>query len=345
MSDKCKHGMNPAFCSTCIRERQPQKIVKQPVQQKDTTVFGSGAVLNLAGWVVVHTPRGRDNTIFSQLDRATHVHIHGLPFLWAIERILEKAPKLRQIQVIPSMYHKLHPDAHLKICKDRGVEVVTGHIRPEMTWSKGENRSPFYAGQRNFLLSLKGEQKSLWEELLAMSFEAARMTARYFCLRGEEFVSKRVIATEYGYSLHSPETIATDLTNAVLFYLDVTFECSPRAQQMARTTKLKVGRLRKYLNEAESQRKLAIELGLERLPTDLPVARYETFKSVLEAQRSGKFGELLSERSAKALDLRFGLTSGAYLTLDNVGEQMGVTRERVRQLEELGLAYLNIDNE
>ena len=353
MGVRCKHGMDPAWCSYCLKENQPAEVkrkqVRQPAQRKDTTTFGAEALtqddLNLAGWVVVHVHLGRENAEFTQLDRATHVHVCGLPFLWVIERILEKAPKLRQIRVIPSFYNKLHPESHLKLCAEHGVEGVTGHISPALAWAEGENRSRFYTGQRQFLLNLKDEQKALWEELLAMNFEAVQMTARYFCLNGEGFISKSDIARQHGFSVHNSETTATDLTNAVIFYLDPTFECGPRAQQIANRIKPKVVRLRKYFEAVDHRRVLAEELGLENLPTDLPLSRYEIFKELVAAQRAGKLASLVDNRRGQALDLRFGLTSGHYLILEKVGEQMDITRERVRQLEEEGLGLLGIQED
>ena len=41
----------------------------------------------------------------------------------------------------------------------------------------------------------------------------------------------------------------------------------------------------------------------------------------------------LSEREAKVLQLRFGLSDGRQRTLEEVGKEFGVTRERIRQME------------
>jgi RNA polymerase primary sigma factor len=48
----------------------------------------------------------------------------------------------------------------------------------------------------------------------------------------------------------------------------------------------------------------------------------------------------LDEREATILRYRFGLDGGAEKTLEEVGERFGVTRERVRQIQNIALNKL-----
>jgi RNA polymerase primary sigma factor len=48
----------------------------------------------------------------------------------------------------------------------------------------------------------------------------------------------------------------------------------------------------------------------------------------------------LSERERKVIELRFGLTDGHPRTLEEVGKEFGVTRERIRQIESKTLCKL-----
>ena len=48
----------------------------------------------------------------------------------------------------------------------------------------------------------------------------------------------------------------------------------------------------------------------------------------------------LNERERKVVRLRFGLEDGQTHTLEEVGKEFGVTRERIRQIESKTLAKL-----
>lgn len=61
--------------------------------------------------------------------------------------------------------------------------------------------------------------------------------------------------------------------------------------------------------------------------------------SMLQEQL-GKVLDSLSERERKVIELRFGLIDGHPRTLEEVGREFGVTRERIRQIESKTLAKL-----
>jgi RNA polymerase primary sigma factor len=50
--------------------------------------------------------------------------------------------------------------------------------------------------------------------------------------------------------------------------------------------------------------------------------------------------DTLNPRERKVLELRFGLRDGRSRTLEEVGKEFGVTRERIRQIEAKALRKL-----
>jgi RNA polymerase primary sigma factor len=50
--------------------------------------------------------------------------------------------------------------------------------------------------------------------------------------------------------------------------------------------------------------------------------------------------EVLDERERKIIDARFGLAGQKPKTLEEVGQEFGVTRERIRQLQNIALKKL-----
>jgi RNA polymerase primary sigma factor len=62
-----------------------------------------------------------------------------------------------------------------------------------------------------------------------------------------------------------------------------------------------------------------------------PDAEIERF---LDRERLDNLMELMTERERKILDMRFGLEDGKTYTLAEVSKKVGISRERVRQIEE-----------
>ena len=59
-----------------------------------------------------------------------------------------------------------------------------------------------------------------------------------------------------------------------------------------------------------------------------------------ELRQLGGFLERMDPRAAKILKLRYGLDGGDPMTLKQIGQEIGLTRERMRQIEHQSLQAL-----
>ncbi len=59
----------------------------------------------------------------------------------------------------------------------------------------------------------------------------------------------------------------------------------------------------------------------------------EVARTLLKEQINTVLDNYLTEREANVLRMRFGLESGVPMTLEDVGDKFGITRERIRQIE------------
>ncbi len=74
----------------------------------------------------------------------------------------------------------------------------------------------------------------------------------------------------------------------------------------------------------------------------VPSPIQESSERILSAQMKNILGDL-SMKERKILELRHGLIDGIYHTLEEVGKEFGVTRERIRQIEAKALEKIRVD--
>jgi RNA polymerase primary sigma factor len=118
------------------------------------------------------------------------------------------------------------------------------------------------------------------------------------------------------------------------------FGREPSPEEIAEEMQLPVDRVRAVLKMAQQPISLQSPVGdgddssfgdfIEDKSTESPsdITSFSLLKDKLEDVLSS-----LNERERKVLELRFGLGDGSARTLEDVGRQFRVTRERIRQIE------------
>ena len=121
----------------------------------------------------------------------------------------------------------------------------------------------------------------------------------------------------------------------------------PTADEISEALDMPVEKVREIMRVAQEPVSLETPIGEEEdshlgdfIPDeDAPVPAEAASHTLLKEQLSTVLGSL-TPREAKALRLRFGLEAGRPRTLEEVGHEFEVTRERIRQIEAKALRKL-----
>ncbi|MBQ8567777.1 MAG: RNA polymerase sigma factor RpoD [Oscillospiraceae bacterium] len=121
----------------------------------------------------------------------------------------------------------------------------------------------------------------------------------------------------------------------------------PSPEEIALDLDMPVDRVREIMRIAQDPVSLETPIGEEEdshlgdfIPDDDAPAPAEAASHILLKEQLNDVLSTLTEREAKVLRLRFGLEDGRSRTLEEVGKQFDVTRERIRQIEAKALRKL-----
>jgi len=113
----------------------------------------------------------------------------------------------------------------------------------------------------------------------------------------------------------------------------------PTPEEIAAEMEVDVEKVREIIKVSQEPTSLETPVGEEEdshlgdfIPTTEPAPEEKASEALLKDEIGGVLGTL-TPREAKVLEMRFGLSDGKQRTLEEVGREFGVTRERIRQIE------------
>jgi RNA polymerase primary sigma factor len=121
----------------------------------------------------------------------------------------------------------------------------------------------------------------------------------------------------------------------------------PREDELAGRLELPVHKVRRLIEASAGTLSLEMEIGGEQESTlgdfiedqQTPTPWMAAVEAALQEDVALAF-DSLTPREARVLTLRFGLRDGYAQTLEEVGEKFGLTRERIRQIEQEAMEKL-----
>lgn len=121
----------------------------------------------------------------------------------------------------------------------------------------------------------------------------------------------------------------------------------PSAEEVATELDMPVDKVREIIRVAQEPVSLETPIGEEEdshlgdfIPDDEALAPDDAASHILLKEQLSGVLATLTEREEKVLRLRFGLEDGRSRTLEEVGKEFNVTRERIRQIEAKALRKL-----
>ena len=145
--------------------------------------------------------------------------------------------------------------------------------------------------------------------------------------------------------VHMVETInKVKKTNSMLLHENGR---DPTAEEIAERLDMPVEKVREILRVAQEPVSLETPIGEEEdshlgdfIPDDEAQAPVDAASMALMREQLAEVLKTLTPREARVLSLRYGLEDGNPKTLEEVGKEFNVTRERIRQIEAKALRKL-----
>ena len=165
------------------------------------------------------------------------------------------------------------------------------------------------------------------------------------------WIRQRIVRaiSESGRSIRLPVHVCEELRriNRTIAYFYDTEGRKPSLEEIAEEAAVNIERVSIALI-AEQNQPISLEtpIGTEDDCLGDVIEDKESLSPVELAEQSdlrenmSKFLDILTERERTVIELRFGLRDGSVHTLDECGKELGVTRERVRQIQKIAIGKL-----
>ncbi len=144
--------------------------------------------------------------------------------------------------------------------------------------------------------------------------------------------------------VHMVETINRFIRTSRKLMQELGREASP--EEIAKEMQIEPDKVREIIKVSQEPTSLEAPVGEEKdstlgdfIPDDEIRPEDQASAELLKAHL-GEVLDTLNDREKKVLKLRFGLEDGRQRTLEEVGKEFGVTRERIRQIEAKALRKL-----
>ena len=121
----------------------------------------------------------------------------------------------------------------------------------------------------------------------------------------------------------------------------------PTPEEIGQVMEMEPDKVREIFKISQNTTSLETPIGDEEdsvlgdfIADDRQISPYDATSQQMLRENIDEVLEALSDREAKVLKMRFGLNGGKAMTLEEVGQKFGVTRERIRQIEAKALRKL-----
>jgi RNA polymerase primary sigma factor len=123
----------------------------------------------------------------------------------------------------------------------------------------------------------------------------------------------------------------------------------PKPEEIAKKMEIEVEKVNNILKIQQQPKSLSTHIGKEQdselqdiIPDEKTLSPEDLATNAFLQSQMRDILDDLQDRERRVLELRFGLQDGVTRTLEEVGREFGVTRERIRQIEAKALKKLKL---